>query len=1039
MIDYKSLVTILVILFVVSCGGGGSGKAATSNDDSIQVDISNPLSTYDDTYDQKKLIPESGNGIHGYVYNQILISPRVESVDLMIKSNLISWLSDKTNEEFFVKNETDIFKNPMDIWLVEFPESSKENVRTLKNEISQYAEINSVLYAKKILPSKDNAEERRIFGRRIQHDFKEGSEFDSPYDLYGSGSWYFEHQGLTDLLSSKESINNSITVGVIDSSLHVNHDDICEYSDLDPRCSDVTLIYELHDGEYEVGENSHGTAVSGIINTGGINNGVGVRGITSSSLYFYSYYDSLLDNYSPEGYSNVIFKFIGKTKLINISLSLSKNTQDVTNLNREDYLEGDYINSLKEELSELRKIFDSNKEILFVISAGNESLNSDDVSNGYVHYINGVVNKGTRLNNVIIVSASDQLNTLHGYSNYGYGSDLSAPSGIAALNCVKDKKSYYYAYNDENKNAYGVAKGQYAPTEDEDDECVGLQAFYGTSASAPIVTGVAALIWNIEPLLSSVEIKDLLVNNGSGFFSRTRWGKDGVERLPDNASIPILNAKYSYEKTLEYVENNAEILDAYITPNKKYAVGDAIDVEVKTKFKSSDVTLELNNGQQYISMQRVKSYPTDTARYYLYQASITVSKEGDNEYVIRSRTSSGELVSSFSGNFSVASLEEDDAPPVFINADILSQITASQTAYFTGSVSDDRGLSSISMNVTNPNGITSEVFSENLSGESRDLNNYFFGNRGYIIGVGQYTIELIATDNTGQESSVFFNVDVTGILGRINGISPTTATKDQRQTFVISGSNFPTTATFSIQGCENGSLTRVNSSRVNYSCIPRTSGSKLLYGAMSSNGTSMENSGEYTIQVQAVVSDLPVFSSGVNIVQTARGFDLNWLAASGGDSPYRYELYRSTSSGSNGSRIYSGYSLSYTDTSVLGGVRYYYTARACNDSDCVWVWGKQDSSRFNSPVLSGGVNIISQSWGFKLNWREATGAPVSRYELYRSTSSGTLGERVYSGTEISTNDILLGRIDKGTTLYYTARACNNAGCDDSDQSFSTYE
>ncbi|MBD3808428.1 MAG: hypothetical protein IE880_06905, partial [Epsilonproteobacteria bacterium] len=86
------------------------------------------------------------------------------------------------------------------------------------------------------------------------------------------------------------------------------------------------------------------------------------------------------------------------------------------------------------------------------------------------------------------------------------------------------------------------------------------------------------------------------------------------------------------------------------------------------------------------------------------------------------------------------------------------------------------------------------------------------------------------------------------------------------------------------------------------------------------------------------------------------------------------------------------------------------------------------------PSLSGGVNIVSIDTGFRINSREATGV-VDRYEFYRSTSSGSLGSKIHSGTSRYYDDVGL---NSGTTYYYRIKACNDSGCDTSSQDYATY-
>ena len=87
-----------------------------------------------------------------------------------------------------------------------------------------------------------------------------------------------------------------------------------------------------------------------------------------------------------------------------------------------------------------------------------------------------------------------------------------------------------------------------------------------------------------------------------------------------------------------------------------------------------------------------------------------------------------------------------------------------------------------------------------------------------------------------------------------------------------------------------------------------------------------------------------------------------------------------------------------------------------------------------APVLSGGVNITDITGGFRINSQTATGT-VDEYRFYRSTSAGSLGNRISAGNSNSYSDTGLA---DGTTYYYTIEACNDAGCDSSSQDFNTY-
>ena len=136
----------------------------------------------------------------------------------------------------------------------------------------------------------------------------------------------------------------------------------------------------------------------------------------------------------------------------------------------------------------IRRKLERLSNILFVVGSGNDGKDANDIS---------PANLGDDLENVItvgFVDNSDQRSSVNGNSsNFGDAVNLSAP-GVNVF-----------------------TPGFFASPFDLSD----YQPFSGTSASAPMVTGVAGLIKAIKPNLSPAEIKQILTESADPITAST--------------------------------------------------------------------------------------------------------------------------------------------------------------------------------------------------------------------------------------------------------------------------------------------------------------------------------------------------------------------------------------------------------------------------------------------------------------------------------------------------------------------------------------
>ncbi|SFV90397.1 Protease [hydrothermal vent metagenome] len=285
-------------------------------------------------------------------------------------------------------------------------------------------------------------------------------------------------------------MGRGIKVAIIDDGLDMKHEDlkgaILHTFDIATNSTNVN---------HTDSEDFHGTAVTGII--AARKNDKGILGVAAQSqILFLKYKERMSDS-----------------DLIELFKKAQEWGADVINCSWGTY---DVSESVKEVIQDLATNGRGGRGIPIVFAAGN-----DDQDMG---------NDESAIDEVIAVGASGKDNHRTWYSNYGEHLDVLAPGGyyigIATL-------------DDTGSNGAGTLDENYLLAEDEN-------AFIGTSAAAPIVTGVIALMLEKNPNLTRKEIETILHNTSDkigdreyidGFNEYYGYGKINVSKIMSRLDI----------------------------------------------------------------------------------------------------------------------------------------------------------------------------------------------------------------------------------------------------------------------------------------------------------------------------------------------------------------------------------------------------------------------------------------------------------------------------------------------------------------------
>ncbi|TMP76028.1 S8 family serine peptidase [Pseudoalteromonas sp. S1608] len=263
--------------------------------------------------------------------------------------------------------------------------------------------------------------------------------------------------------------SRDVVVGVIDTGVDYSHPDLAANAwvnsgeiagdgidnDGNGYIDDVHGINAITDAGDPMDDEGHGTHVSGTIGASG-NNGVGIVGVNHDVSIVGCKFLAADGTGSTSGAIKCIDYMVG-LKNSGVNLRVLNNS----------WGGGGYSQALADAITASEQA-----DILFVAAAGNDAVDNDVNP----HYPSNYEN-----DNVLSIASTDSRDNMSGFSQWGLTSvDMGAP-GSAILSTIPG--------------------GGYA-------------SYSGTSMATPHVAGAAALVLSVNPDLTTLELKELLMSSG---------------------------------------------------------------------------------------------------------------------------------------------------------------------------------------------------------------------------------------------------------------------------------------------------------------------------------------------------------------------------------------------------------------------------------------------------------------------------------------------------------------------------------------------
>ncbi|MGB1328283.1 MAG: S8 family serine peptidase [Porticoccaceae bacterium] len=329
-------------------------------------------------------------------------------------------------------------------------------------------------------------------------------------DPLATSQWYLEQAGIFDLHG--EFTGSGISVGVVDDGIDTSHPDLQNNLDF---ASAYDTQFDTNDGQHKSIYDFHGTLVAGIISAEA-NNETGIRGVSPDA--------ELSSNRVNWSWDQMI-----QALSLQWQFDISNNSWGAISPFSDNF----NSTSLTYGWTALRKGVEDGRDGLgtnFVFSAGNSAGLGDNTN--YHNFQNA--------REVITVGAATKDGTMASFSTPG-ANVLVSSYGVGMMT------------TDRHQPGLGVSAGDY------------YGDFSGTSASAPMVSGIVAMMLEANPNLGYRDVQKILAYSATHPEAQdwktngaSDWNLGGLQ-FNDKAGFGLVDAYTAVQLARTWTDTNTSI------------------------------------------------------------------------------------------------------------------------------------------------------------------------------------------------------------------------------------------------------------------------------------------------------------------------------------------------------------------------------------------------------------------------------------------------------------------------------------------------